>query len=337
MKIEKSAALLVMVALAFGAAPTHAVDGVIEINAATAAAGGFAGGFIDTPGFPVSISVPGSYRLTGNLIVTEIGTNAVVINSSDVTLDLNGFTIMGTGGALGSATGIRSSQANVRIQNGTVSDFTNAGIDLGGDFAMVDNVRSIGNSGIGIAVDDDAVVSNCISSENGSTGISAQFASTIRDSIATGNGVSGIFCANRCIIARNAVAQSGTVGIESNNGSKVSDNNVSLSGGNGISVNDGALVTGNSSRDNGGDGIQVHDGCTVSGNTSSVNGGHGVCAFSGNTILGNTLAGNTGRGIDALSSCGYGMNVMYDNDGGTVSAAAAEIGVNLCNGLNACP
>ena len=44
-----------------------ASDGVIEINQARALQGGVTEG--DTPGFPVTISQSGSYRLTGNLTV----------------------------------------------------------------------------------------------------------------------------------------------------------------------------------------------------------------------------------------------------------------------------
>src|SRR5271156_5439677 len=51
------------------AAPAWAVDGVIEINQASAKAGGVTPG--DTPLFPVTLSQPGSYRLTGNLDVTD--------------------------------------------------------------------------------------------------------------------------------------------------------------------------------------------------------------------------------------------------------------------------
>jgi len=45
--------------------PAGAVDGVIEINQAKAKAGAVTAG--DTPGFPVTISAAGSYRLTGDL------------------------------------------------------------------------------------------------------------------------------------------------------------------------------------------------------------------------------------------------------------------------------
>ncbi len=329
------AALVATTAIALTASRSQAVDGVVEINAAKAEAGGV--NFFDAPGFPVSINEPGSYRLTSNLIVSEIGVGAIVIGSTDVTLDLNGFSIIGSGGQLGTATGIESTQANVRIQNGTVTQFTGHGIHIQGDFAVVDNVRALANTGLGIRVDDHAIVSNCTATGNGDTGIFALTASTLRDNVAAGNGDRGIHCANRCTIAGNTVTQSNGNGIESNNGSTIANNNVSLSGANGIYVTDAAAVTGNSSRENVEDGIRVRDGCTVSNNTSSFNGSHGICAFSGNTLIGNTVASNQGRGIDTLATTGYGMNVMHDNDLGTVSAAAAEIGVNLCNGLNACP
>jgi hypothetical protein len=51
--------------------PGAAVDGVIEINQSRALAGGVTPG--DAPGFPVTISARGSYRLTGNLDLTAPG------------------------------------------------------------------------------------------------------------------------------------------------------------------------------------------------------------------------------------------------------------------------
>ncbi len=77
------------------ARPAFAVDGVIEINQARATAGSVTAG--DTPGFPVSINATGSYRLTGDLNVPA-GLDGIDVNSDDVTLDLNGFNIVGGGG-----------------------------------------------------------------------------------------------------------------------------------------------------------------------------------------------------------------------------------------------
>jgi len=47
----------------------------------------------DAAGFPVTISEVGSYRLTGNLSIGS--TDAIEITADNVTLDLNGFLIIG--------------------------------------------------------------------------------------------------------------------------------------------------------------------------------------------------------------------------------------------------
>src|SRR5690348_7192989 len=73
-----------------------AADGVILIDQAAALAGSVTPG--DAPGFPVTLSQPGSYRLSGNLTVPDADTTAIQITADSVTLDLNGFTIAGPGG-----------------------------------------------------------------------------------------------------------------------------------------------------------------------------------------------------------------------------------------------
>src|SRR5271154_6656573 len=71
----------------------YAVDGVVLINQSSALQGGVTPG--DAPGFPVTISQPGSYRLSSNLVVPDSNTNAIEITAEFVTLDLNGFSIVG--------------------------------------------------------------------------------------------------------------------------------------------------------------------------------------------------------------------------------------------------
>lgn len=66
-----------------------------------------------------SITLPGSYYLVHNISVSE-GT-AININSDNVTLDLNGFRIYGTGTADGSRYAIDTgTRSNVLIKNGTI-------------------------------------------------------------------------------------------------------------------------------------------------------------------------------------------------------------------------
>lgn len=73
--------------------PAVANDGVKLITAAAVQAGNVTPG--DAPGFPVTISQAGSYRLASNLVVTNPYTAAVEIAADDVTLDLAGFAIQG--------------------------------------------------------------------------------------------------------------------------------------------------------------------------------------------------------------------------------------------------
>jgi hypothetical protein len=68
-----------------------------------------------------TISAPGSYYLTGN-IANSGGTNAAItISASEVTLDLNGFTVTGQANAGVSDYGIwETGQKNIVIRNGAV-------------------------------------------------------------------------------------------------------------------------------------------------------------------------------------------------------------------------
>lgn len=102
----------------------------------------------DTPGYPVTISVPGHCVLKGNLQVPA-NAGGIFITASNVTLDLNGFSVAGPGTCLtsppqvtcnlpGSAdlverfamSGIRvsSSVSGVTVRNGTVRGVRGYGV-----------------------------------------------------------------------------------------------------------------------------------------------------------------------------------------------------------------
>src|SRR5438552_9500675 len=86
--------MILLTSLATAVAITVLAQGVVTIDQNRALAGGVTPG--DTPGFPVTLSLPGSYRLTGNLTVPNANTTAIQIAANYVTVDLNGFTIIGT-------------------------------------------------------------------------------------------------------------------------------------------------------------------------------------------------------------------------------------------------
>ena len=91
--MRRMCALSIALVAAMAAASAGAADGVSEINQARALAGGVTPG--DVPGFPVTIDASGSYRLTGDLTAPDLDTTAIGVTADDVTIDLNGFAIIG--------------------------------------------------------------------------------------------------------------------------------------------------------------------------------------------------------------------------------------------------
>lgn len=113
----------------------------------------------DAPGYPVTISVPGHYRLMGNLQVPS-STGGIHATVGGVTLDLNGFTVGGPGTCTQSGagnvvtcthyalahladrdalSGIRFQGRGNTVRNGTVRGFRGHGVS-GGDTVLEDLV-----------------------------------------------------------------------------------------------------------------------------------------------------------------------------------------------------
>ncbi|MGH7131846.1 MAG: hypothetical protein ACREJO_07880, partial [Phycisphaerales bacterium] len=104
-------------------APTnHTLDEIYNRITANGAAEGripIAGGTV-----PITISAPGSYVLTGNIDVTG-QTVAITIAASGVTLDLNGYRVVGGGpGTGGAGILINTGIFNVIVRNGIINKVT---------------------------------------------------------------------------------------------------------------------------------------------------------------------------------------------------------------------
>jgi hypothetical protein len=178
----------IVLAVALFPACVFAVDGQALINQSTVMAAG---------GFPYKILQAGSYKLSGNLTVTAIGTDGIEIDSDNVTLDLNGFAIIGPGSCAGSplqcttqtSRGVLSFGYSNTVKNGAVQGF-GYGVYVTGS-GMVDDVQAKANSLAGIYVNGSgAVLARCTAVFNGQRGIFALNAA-ISDSVANANGVDG--------------------------------------------------------------------------------------------------------------------------------------------------
>jgi hypothetical protein len=180
-QVRRSSVVRLVFSLLVMGTSLFAVDGIIEINQTAALAGGVTSG--DGAGFPVTISGSGSYRLTGNLVVPDANTTAVVVSQVNVTLDLNGFSILGStscsqttpGSSVsctgtGSGKGIDASVNNVTVLNGTIRGMGNDGINLSSR-ARVEGLSVISNGADGMDVGTDSLVVGNRATLNGSEGV----------------------------------------------------------------------------------------------------------------------------------------------------------------------
>jgi hypothetical protein len=179
MSLHRLARLLATL-LSLGAGSVAATDGVIEINQASAVAGGITPG--DGAGFPVSLSQPGQYRLTSNLDVP--GDSGIQVGVNDVTVDLNGFAIRCSSSCLNGVNVTNLAFQNTVVRNGTIRGF-NFGVILG-NYALVERIAAIGNSNTGVSVNIASVVRDCIVTANG-TGITANGGSMIAGNLVDDN------------------------------------------------------------------------------------------------------------------------------------------------------
>lgn len=294
----------------FGAASASAVDGVIEINQASALAGGVTPG--DTAGFPVTISEGGSFRLTGSLslIAGPPNTSAIVVTTTNgVVLDLNGFSVVGPSvcaaqsgcAPAGTAVGVDGSAVpSVAVRNGVVRGFPGAGIFLG-TRARVEAVSVFNNGLVGVHVADHGLVRASTAASNAGHGIQTGASVTVDGNTADGNGQNGIQTGLASVVTHNAVA-----------GNAI-----------GIAAGGSSTVIANSARGNLSVGI----------------------ACNGCQLIGNAAHANNDVGFQLDAGAGYAQSVLRLNNGGSDQpqvSGGVDLGQNLCgspdlgNGL-ACP
>ena len=211
--------LALVVAAATAAGSAHAVDGVTLIDQGKAMAGNVTPG--DAPGFPVTISRSGSYRLSGNLSVDDATLHAVHITADNVSLDLNGFTIRGPvtcsgatpatitcAPASGYGNGVYASdRRSVVVRNGSVRGF-HVGVRTSLAAGRIESLDVSHTRELGIAAyGNDWLVAGNTVSMSGHGGITS--AGLVRDNSVSMTRSAGIFLANGALATGNRVHRSG--------------------------------------------------------------------------------------------------------------------------------
>lgn len=310
-----------------GATTAGAVDGVMEINQASAMAGV---GLGDAPGFPVTLALRGSYRLTGELNVPP-DTVGIALQGNQIHLDMNGYSIVGGGGPSGE--GIVTLAANSRdhrVSNGTIRSMGGDGVRLGND-SRVEGVTVIDCGGMGVSLGHDGFVHEVLSTGNGSVGIRVGESGVITQSVAKNNGDNGVFMDVEGL-AREVTSRDNTrTGIVARNGGRVLQSNARNNGRYGFEVSNGVVI-GSVASSNILDGIDANGATLVQSNSAWFNGGHGIRAELG-PVIGNSTTLNDLSGIALTPFAGYGSNVSSNNlgAGGNV-LGGVDMGGNVCGG-----
>ncbi len=339
MGIERGARIgVVGIALAWLAGPALAVDGVIEINQARAEAGGVTPG--DAAGFPVTLSLSGSYVLTSDLSTGDGDVSAINTRSGvrRLTIDLNGFSIVGGDPCTGSGSGlscpnnagrgISATASRVTVKDGTIQGF-GTGIAVGA-FSRVENVTVTDNAGLGgsrawgidcaghCVIQDSIVSRNEHGIELGQVGPAPLDGGLVAGSTVSENQVDGIVALGPASVVDNLVSRNGRIGIFAGARSTIGRNNVSENEGNGIEAGAGSTISGNAVSENGGIGIKTTGtGCLLNGNT---------------------LNRNNGSALQAQLSpfCGYTNTVFYFDCGPETNTAVTggeAMSPNVCRGV----
>jgi hypothetical protein len=261
---------------------------------------------------PYAITHPGLYYLTADLADDSSGATGIMVCSSDVTLDLNGFTLQGAPNS-GSGIYVTGSYSNLVVCNGTIRGWGGSGIDsfsLGYPRNMLFEHLTVSENGAnGILTEAGSVVRDCLALSNGMHGI-ASVGGEIVGCICRGNqefGVAAAYCTVvQCRIEYNLSGGFQSLGLEGQ-----------------------AVIADCALKNNSGFGIAVKGpGCLITRNSCILNSNGGIYLESDhNRIEKNHVL--TPKGVPGIrtASSDYTHNAIVNN---TVSDNVTE-NINHCN------
>ena len=256
---------------------------------------------------PFTINQPGSYIIWADLTGVA-GAAGVTIDADDVTLDLNGFSLIGVPGSqagvfVDTSNGFGN---NVTIRNGAIHNWDADGVRAGSAVATtVEDIWCGNNGGEGIHVANQSTVIDCLVSNQPLNGITARVGSTVVNCRATSCLAAGIAVQDGSI-ARDCTSFGNGDGFSAFEGSFIRDC-TSLSSSNfGAFLDFGSTITGCTIRHSGNSGIECVNENVVEGNRLSLNASAGVgsginVTGSLNRIVGNSVISIAGAGLIGIN------------------------------------
>lgn len=283
---------------------------------------------------PYTITNPGSYYLTENLTVSG-GAAGIIVSSDNVTIDLNGFSLVG--GASGTNPGINvpTAHKNLCVRNGTLTGWTNGAISaVNVTGSLFEKLRLVANSGTAaLNAGTASTIKECVATANTSsfgTGFRTGNSCTVLDCSAFGNGGYGFILTSFCTIANSTSSENSADGVDVQNYCSVMHCNITDNSQVGLSAGRYCTITQCTLGANATNGIATGDGCTVESCTAGFN-GIGIAVGSGGTVRSCTAKDNQYSGISVFNNCHVvGNTCDTDNTKGASSHAGIVVIGNGC-------
>jgi parallel beta-helix repeat protein len=293
---------------------------------------------------PETLSWPCSVKFAGTLTCSVSDTNGITVNTDNVTINMDGHSLIGPGAS--SLYGIyqSSSYDNLRVYNGKTTQWKGEykyGLCARGKNNQIENIQASENYR-GIYGGYGCTISGCTSCDNDSYGIYGFSGCTISDCAAYNNGDNGISGKYGCSIsACTSRNNSGAVGIDGGDGCTISGCTACNNGGCGISGSSCCTISDCSVQYNNGAGVRISYDCQVTKNCCDHNGyggdGAGIHVISGNNRIDSNNVTDNDRGIDvdatgnlivrnSASGNGVDYDIVTGNDIGTVQTTPAGAG-----------
>lgn len=296
---------------------------------------------LNTPGDADSlfkITQPGSYYLAGN-VTGEVGKHGIEIASHGVSIDLNGFDLVGMvgQGAFDAVTSTVSSLKNISVTNGSIRNWGGDGVDLrtsGSSNCRISSLVVTGNAGTGINVLNACTLIDCVVETSGVDGIYTGSGCQITGCISRSNVGIGFRTSEHCTL-NNCIAYGNSVGFDVFRFCTLTNCDASGNDTNGIDASSTAslpvatTISMCTANQNGGVGIATGINCIVDQCTVSDNELDGIAVLSGSLVTNCSSYRNTLNGIKCSSRCVIRGNMCSSN--GNLTGAGAGINVTSSN------
>lgn len=260
---------------------------------------------------PETLDWPCSVKLAGRLACIRTPLNGITVAANNVTINMDGHTLMGPGAFSGHGIYQSSLYSNLRVFNGKFTSWREgSGIYASGKANSFSDLQASQNN-TGIYTDYYSTLSGCTASYNTSRGLSAGPGSTISDCVAGDNGGGGIHAGGGSTISGCAANDNGDNGIHVFSGCTISDCTALDNGGKGIETERHSTISGCTVRGNGEDGIFVEAYGTINNCMVFFNGGNGI-------VLGNNIYV---ANASMISDC----TTSYNSDNGIFAAGGTIV------------